>query len=113
MSAIALIGCVPVPPEKISFVESELSRIGNQVVGRSEIGDYYKSKLTESGFSSSITPGADGSHWVTVSSQYFLYWGEELSPDEEDEFQELTERIWWIEQSIATKLGMTLALALA
>jgi len=78
-----------------------LEKIASQVVSRSGLAPYYQSRLLEKGFS--VTRNGLGE--TVVSTGFCLPHSEEMSPYEEEEYDDLQDRLNWILFTIEESLA--------
>jgi len=78
-----------------------LSDVVSSVVNRSGLSSYYKEKLLASGFFLTRNPHNE----LVATTNFYLPSCEEMSPDEEEEYDDLQDRLNWILFTIEESLA--------
>ena len=85
----------------MTCIAEDLTRLVPSTINRSGLSPYYKEKLLNSVFSLTTNPIGE----LVVSTNFCLPHSEEMSPDEEEEYDDLQDRLNWILFTIEESLA--------
>jgi hypothetical protein len=69
-----------------------LTELVPSTVSRSGLSDYYKGRLLDSTFSLTINPHGK----LVVSTSFVIPWSQEFTSYEEEEYEDLKDRLNWV-----------------
>ena len=69
-----------------------LSDVVSSVVNRSGLSPYYKEKLLASGFFLTRNPRNE----LVATTDFWIPWSEHFTPEEEDEYEAIKDKVSWI-----------------